>query len=269
MAVKCLVLYCKIVDFFKVIITNRQVTLRMSPLKSCLCQSARKSFQIVALNNIATANSACGYNELAINLELQDYKALRVCQPPVMDQYYSISLRYPHESTRNRETCNETHPYFWRTKESQKTQCVNGSPLKLPVSILKEPYCNVASVLPGSLDQIYNGNWTRCMSVQYCICQLETFDKITKRCTNVSKTTAITTPAPPPTTTNTTATTITTSTTSAKASQSNNNTAIIVGSVFGVFAVLLILLLLHLFRKRDKTKRNASHNKNQEDVCHK
>ena len=218
MAIKCLVLYCKIVDFLKVIIANRQVTLGMSPSKSCLCQSTRKNFQIVALNNKATANSACGYNELAINLELQDYEALRICQPPVMDQYYSISLRHPHESTDNRKTCNETHPYFWKTKESQKTQCVNGSPLKLPESILKEPYCKVASIVPGSHDQIYNENWTRCMSVQYCICQLETFDNTTKRCANVSKTTAITKPAtPPPTTTNTTATTITTTTTSAKA----------------------------------------------------
>ena len=29
---------------------------------------------------------------LAINLETQDYKALGFCQPPVMDQYYSIGL---------------------------------------------------------------------------------------------------------------------------------------------------------------------------------
>ena len=225
----------------------------MPASESCLCPSPTKLFQIVALKDKQKADSACGSdNQLATNLEMQDYKALGICRPPVTDQYYSISLRFPHNDTGKRETCNQTHPYFWKAKESEETQqCVNGSPLKLPESILNYRYCNVASVLPGSLDHIYNGNWTRCMSVQYYICRLKTFDNAIRNCKNVSKTIAITTA------------------TSVKASPSNNNTAIIVGSVFGVFAVLLLLLLLHLFRKRNKTKRNASRTENQEDFCNK
>ena len=210
----------------------------MSVSGSCLCPLPTKLFQIVALKDKQKADSACGSdNQLAANLEMQDYEALGICRPPVSDQFYSISLRFPHKDTGKRKTCNHTHPYFWKAKESEETQqCVNGLPLKLPESILNYRYCNVASVLPGSLDHIYNGSWTHCMSVQYYICRLKTDDNATKSCANVSRTTAMTTA------------------TSAKVSPSNNNTAIIVGSVFGVFAVLLLLLLLHLCRKRNKKK---------------
>ena len=237
----------------------------MSASESCLCSSPTKHFQIVALKNKETSVFACGNDkQLATDLKTQDYEALGICRPPVMDQYYSISLRFPHNNTGKREICNQTHPYFWKALESQETQlCVNGLPLKLPESIVNNRYCYVASVLPGSLDHIYNGNWTRCMSVQYCIRSLEAVDNTIKRCANVSRTIPITTAT---TTTATATTTTTTFTTSAKASPSNNNTGIIVGSVFGIFAVILLLLLLHLFRKRNRTKRNASRNENQENI---
>ena len=216
---------------------------------SCICQSANKKFRIVAHENIKNSTFSCGNdNELAINLETQDYEALGFCQPPVMDQYYSIGLRLPDSNTNNRGICNNSHPYFWRTRRNEDVYCVDGSPLELPRNFSGSRRCNLASVLSGSLDQIYNATWVRCNSVQYSICQLERNASISKFCKNVSISTA-------------TATTTT--------AVSNNSVAIIVGSVLGVFAALFLLLLLRFFRKRKDAKTNSSDNEIHEEVRYK
>ena len=226
--------------------------------KSCVCQSATKKFWVLAFKNIQNVIFPCVNNtEFATNLETQDYEALGFCQPPLTDQYYSIGLRLP----ANRRKCNSSsHPYFWRTRRIEDVHCVDGSPLKLPRNFNGDQRCNLASVSPGSLDQIYNATWTHCNSVQYSICQLEKNASISNFCKNVSTTTAATTAA-----TSTTAATIATATTAL----SNNTTAIIIGSILGVFAVLLFSWLLHFFRKRNNAKRNASDNENHEEVYYK
>ena len=61
--------------------------------KSYVCQSATK-FWVVALKNMGKVSFSCGIDaKLAVNLEIQDYQTLEFCQPPVMDQYYSIGLK--------------------------------------------------------------------------------------------------------------------------------------------------------------------------------
>ena len=223
---------------------------------SCSCQSANKNFRIVALESEKNFFSLCGNdNKVAINLETQDYEALGFCQPPVMNRYYSIGLRLPDINTINRNRCNSSHPYFWRTSSSEEIHCVDGSPLKLPRNFDGDQNCNVASVLPGSLDQIYNATWTRCNSVQYVICQLERNASITDFCKNGLTPTAITTTS---TTTGTTAIKATTTITAL----SNNKTAIIIGSVLGVLVILFLILLLHLIQKRNKANRNSSKKRN-------
>ena len=217
---------------------------------SCVCQSTNKIFRIVAHENTKNSNFLCGNDsEIAINLETQDYEALGLCQPPVMDQYFSIGLRFPDINTDNRGFCNSSHPYFWRTRRNEAIYCVDGSPLELRRNFNGDRRCNLASVLPGSLDQIYNATWTRCNSVQYSICQLERNASIFNFCKNVS--TAI------PSTT--TATTV----------LSSNITAIITGSVLGVFAVIVLLWLLIFFRKRNNLRRNASDHGSDEEVYYK
>ena len=178
-----------------------------------------------------------------------------------MDQYYAIGLRLPDSNATNREICNSSLRYFWRTRESEKVNCVDGSPLQLPISFPGDRRCNLASVLPGSLDQIYNANWTRCNSVQYSICQLERNAYISNFCENASTTTTTTT-----TTTTATTKTATTTTTTATTALSNNSTAIIIGSVLGVFVVFFFSLLLHFFRKKNNAKRKASDNQIYDEV---
>ena len=230
--------------------------------KSCVCQSATKKFWVLAFKNIQNVTFPCRNDtKFATNLETQDYEALGFCQPPVMDQYYPIGLRLPGINTTNRRKCNSSsHPYFWRTRKIEDVHCVDGSPLNLLRNFNGDQRCNLASVSPGSLDQIYNATWVRCNSVQYSICQLERNASISKFCKNVSTTTAATTAA-----TSTTAATNATATTAL----SNNSTAIIIGSILGVFAVLLFSWLLHFFRKRNNAKRNTSGNKNHEEVYYK
>ena len=229
-----------------------QITTEMEIFpQSCACQSATKNFLIVAFENIINSSFPCeNDNELDVFLETEDYQALGFCQPPVMDQYYSIALRLPGANTENRKNCNSSHPYFWRTKINPKLDCVDGSPLKLPRNFDDDQLCNLASVLPGSLDQIYNATWTRCNSVQYSICQLEKNSSVSSFCKNISTTSTATIA--------TTTTTIT--------ALSNNSTAIIIGSVVGAFVILLLVLLLRFFQKRHKTKRNASNKENHEEV---
>ena len=208
---------------------------------SCSCQSAKKTFGIVALENVSNLSILCvNDNELAINLETQDYEALGFCQPPVSDQYYSIALRLPNINSTDSGRCNSSHPYFGHTIMSKEIHCVDGSPLALPRNFDGNKRCNLASVLPGSLNQIYNATWTRCNSVQYFICQIERNASITNFCKNVST---------PKVTTTITA-------------LSNNSTAIIIGSVLGVLVILFLVLLIHLFHKRNKTKTNASKKRN-------
>ena len=243
---------------------NCQFSAKMEVLsKSCVCQSTNKKLRIVAHENFTEGSFLCKNDEFAINLEIQDYEALGFCKPPVMDQYYSIGLRLPDINTNNRGICNSSsHPYFWWTRRNEEIDCVDGSPLKLPRNFDGDRYCNLASVLPGSLDQIYNANWTRCTSVQYSICQLERNASITNFCKNASTPTATTTA-----TSTTTPTATTTVTTAIKATAtitalSNNSTAIIIGSVLGVLVILFLVLLLHLIQKRNKANRNASKKRN-------
>ena len=245
--------------------------------KSCVCQSTNKKFWIVALENKQNLALACGNDsDLVVNLKTQDYKALGFCQPPVVDQYYSIGLKRPHTGTNNSKLCNSSHSYFWRNRRNQKIDCVDGSPLELPK--ISNERCNLASVLPGSLDQNHNANWTRCNSVQYSICELENNASNPNFCKNASTpttptktttTTTLTTPtaptAPAIPTMGTTPTTGTTATTAL----SNNSTAIVVGSALGAFAILFLLWLLHFFRKRNNAKRSASDNEIYEEVYYK
>ena len=229
---------------------NRQLSTKMKVFSNlCLCQSANKIFRIVALKNITKyLNFSCGNDtELAINLETQDYKALGFCQPPVMDQYYSIGLRHPTINFTKSRICNCLRPYFWRNRRTEEIVCVDGSLLELPRNFDKDQYCNLASVLPGSLSQIYDATWTRCNSVQYAICQIERNASITNFCENASTPTATTT--------------ISTKTTTITA-LSKNSAAIIIGSVIGFLFILFLVLLLHLFQKRNKTKTNASKTRN-------
>ena len=220
---------------------------------SYLCQSANKTFGIVALENVSNLSFSCGNdNELAINLETQDYEALGFCQPPVSDQYYSIALRLPNNNSRKSGRCNSSHPYLGSTMTSKEIHCVDGSPLALPRNFDRNKRCNLASVLPGSLNQIYNATWTRCDSAQYVICQIERNASIFNFCKNVSS----------PTATRTTVTTSTATSTTPITALSNNSTAIIIGSVLGVLVILFLVLLLHLFHKRNKTKTNASKKRN-------
>ena len=215
----------------------------------------------MALKNIQNGDFQCPNDtEFAVNLEAQDYEALKFCQPPVTNQYYSIGLRLPGINTKNRQVCNSSsHPYFWRNKRVREIDCVDGSLLELPRNFDGDRLCNFASVLPGSLNQIYNATWTRCTSVQYVICQLERNAAVSGVCENASTTTATTTTTPniakTPTTQTITAITATTQTTT---TLSNNSTVIMIGSVLGVFVVLFLLWLLHFFRNRNNTKRNAS-----------
>ena len=214
---------------------------------SCVCQSANKKFRIVAHESIQNPNLLCRNDtKLAINLETQDYEVLGFCQPPVINQYYSIGLRLPDINATNRARCNSSHPYFWRTRRNEDIYCVDGSPLELLRNFNGDRRCNLASVLPGSLDKIYNATWTRCNSVQYSICQLERNASISNFCKNVSISIETTTTA-----------------------LSNNSTAIIIGSVLGVFAVLFLFLLLLFFRKRNDAKRNPSENGIHEEVYYK
>ena len=234
----------------------------------------------MAFNDIQNLTLHCGNDsKFAINLETQDYEALGFCQPPVMDQYYSIGLRLPNINTMNRRKCNSSHPYFWRTREIEEIDCVDGSPLKLPRNFTGDQRCNLASVLPGSWDQIYNANWTRCNSVQYSVCELENNVSNPNFCKNASTPAATTTTSTPTTpttpTTLTTATTATTGTTvmtgtiATTTALSSNSTAIIIGSVLGVFAVLFLLWLLHFFCKRNNAKRRASDTEIHEEVYYK
>ena len=212
--------------------------------KSCVCQSTYKTFQIVANQNVTDLPFLCvNESKLAINLETQDYEALGFCQPPVMDQYYSVGLRLPNDNSTNSQKCNSSHPYFWSARKTVENiiDCVDSLPLELPGNFDEDERCNLASVLPGSSDQIYNATWTRCNSVQYSICQLEKTASNSNFCENVSTTTAL----------------------------PNNSTAIIIGSVLGVFAVFLFLCLLHLFRKRNNAQRNGSDNEARENVYNK
>ena len=224
--------------------------------KSCVCQSTNKKFWILAFENIQDLSFVCGNDsKIATNLETQDYEALGFCQPPVSDQYYSIGLRLPHINSTNSLRCNSSHPYFGRAARIEG--CVDGSPLELPRNLAGDQRCNLASVLPGLLSQIYNPTWTRCNFVQYAICQLERNAFITDFCKDVSPSTATTTTS----TATTIATTATKATTTTITALSNSSIAIIAGSV-QVFVILLLVMLLHLFQKRNKTNRNASKKRN-------
>ena len=232
---------------------NCQFTTKMILFsKSCICQSAKKKFLMVAFENMQNFFSTCGMDsEIAINLETPDYEALGFCQPPVIDQYYSIGLRLPDVSAKRRRICNSSsHPYFWRNRTSEVKECVDGSPLDLPRNFEKDRRCHLASVSPGSLDQIYNATWTRCNSVQYAVCQSERNASISSVCKNVSTRTA----------------TLTTTTTTAL---SNNSTAIIIGSVSGVFIILFFVLMRLFFQKKNKTKRNVSNQQNHKKAVQK
>ena len=103
--------------------------------------------------------------ELAINLENQDYEAIRFCQPPVVDQYYSIGLRLRDISTTCREKCSNLHSYFWKKRSNKEIDCVNNLPTDFPKNFDGNRYYKLASVFPGRFDQIYNATWTRCTSV--------------------------------------------------------------------------------------------------------
>ena len=244
---------------------------------SCVCRSSGKAFRIMTNENVTDVPSLCGNeSELAVNLNTQDYEALGFCQSPVMGQYFSIGLILPNINASNREICNSSDRYFWRNDSSEEINCVDGLPLELPPSFDEDERCNLVSVLPGSLNQIYNATWTRCNSLQYSICQLESNTSISNLCKNVSTPTAIITTTTATTTTTTTATIITTTTTTtttktttATTALPNNSTAIIIGSVLGVFVVLFFLWLLHFFRKRNNAKRNASENETREEVYYK
>ena len=237
--------------------------------QSCVCQSTNKKFRIAAFNDTKAVALVCRNDfDFATNLETQDYEALGSCQPPVTNQYYAIGLRLPNVNTTNRKECNSSHPYFWRSQRNNKIVCVDGSPLELPRNFSGDQRCNLASVLPGSLQQIYNATWTRCPSVQYSICQLENNTSISGFCKNASTPTTTTTTSTP--TTPTTSTTPTTTGTIATATAlSSNSTAIIIGSALGVLAVLFLLWLLHFFRKRNNARRSASDNEIHEEVYYK
>ena len=212
-------------------------------VNSCVCQTTNQKLRIVANQNVTDLTLLCGNDKLATNLDTQDYEVLGFCQPPVVNQYYSVGLRHPNINSTNSGTCNSSHRYFWsaRKDEGNDINCVDGLPLELPRNFDGDRRCNLASVLPGSSNQIYNAKWTRCNSLQYSICQLEKNASVSNFCENVSTTTAL----------------------------PNHSTAIIIGSVLGVFAVLFFLWLMHFFRKRNNSKRNASENENHEEVYNK
>ena len=229
----------------------------------CYCPSGNKSWLLAARANNRQLQDACnnfGNGLLATELESQDYKALGMCIPPVMEQYYSIGLNLLNENRRNK-TCNASHPYVWNDGDDENDQrCVNGQPLMLPNSFPNDNLCHVASIKPGSLDLINNASWTRCNSLQSLICQVDSVNSSITFCKNVSTTTIETKQ------TSSSMSTTTTATTPATAITSNNSTPVIVGSISGVSLILLFLLLLFIFYKRVKTKRNASNNENQEKV---
>ena len=220
---------------------------------SCYCPSGNKSWLLVARINNRQLQDACnnfGNGLLATELESQDYQALGMCIPPIMEQYYSIGLNLLNKDNRN-DKCNDSHPYVWNDGDNGNHQrCVNGQPLMLPTSFPNDTLCHVASIKPGSLDLANNASWTRCDSLQSFICQVESVNSSITFCENVSTTTMP-------------------KTISAPAIISNNNTPIIVGSILGVSLILLSLLLLVIFYKRVKTKRNASNKENQEKVYYK
>ena len=231
----------------------------------CFCPSGNKTLLLVARSNAVPFGNACTYvgtgRQLATELESEDYKALGICMPPEMEQYYSIGLTLPNESNRN---CSDSHPYNWNRGLGGIVQrCVNSEPLIFPNTFPQDTRCHVASIKPGSLDGIYSATWTRCDSLQYFICQVEAVNSSATRCENAS-TTRIETKH-----TSLSISTTTLVTTPATAITSNNSTAIIVGSILGVSVVLLFLLLSFIFYKKIKGKRNASNNKNQEAVHYK
>ena len=205
---------------------------------------------LVARNNTLRLPDACPNigtgRQLATELESQDYKALGVCMPPVMKQYYSLGLNLRNKDNRN---CNKSHPYLWNPGNGgYNKRCVNGQPLMFPNGFPNDTRCHVASIKPGSLDLVDDATWTRCNSLQYYICQVEADNFNITSCENVSSTKIET---------------------KQTAIMSNNSIAIILGPVLGVSAVLLFLLLLFIFYKKVKRKRNAPNNENQEEVYYK
>ena len=223
---------------------------------SCYCPSGNKSLLLVARNDTKGFSNACdniGTGLLATELETQDYQALGICRPPVMEQYYSIGLTLPNEMHRN---CSESHRYNWNPGNGGGgPRCVNGQPLLLPTSFPNSTRCHLASIKPGSFDLIYNANWTRCPTLQYYICQGEAVKSNISPCENVPTTRIETKQISLPMSTTATVTT--------------PETTIIVVSVLGVSVVLLFLLLLFIFYKKVKRKRNASNYDNQEEVYYK
>ena len=226
--------------------------------KSCYCPSGNQPLLLVARNDTDTIkiSNACnniGTGLLATELEAQDYQALGICRPPVMEQYYSIGLILPNAMHRNRsKSCR----YNWSPGNAgDARRCVNGQPLILPTSFPDSNHCHSASIKPGSFDLIYNATWTRCRFLQYYICQVEADKSNIIPCENVS-TPRIETKQ-------------TSSSMSTTATVATSETAIIVVSVLAVSVVQLFLLLLFIFYKKVKRKRNAPDDENQEEVYYK
>jgi len=227
---------------------------------ACVCHSENN--KIFLLNNKTNSLlNACRYigGFPAARLEKQDYEHLERCLPPEPNTEYSIRLIF--HRNRTMHGCNNTYPFYWVFGNDTRT-CVDGKPLNLPVEFTFNNNCNVATVRPGSSNNIFNNvSWTPCAKEQHFICQLEAKNERKKlpRC-NIILTTARNTKA----TTRTPAST--NCTPRVKETPLTISTATIVGSVVGICVILLILVLFYLLYKRNQAKKSTPKNQTQEDV---
>ena len=142
---------------------------------TCLCSASGKHFLMVGsdhnLDYVGMRNK-CNKTggRLAAELIGNDYEIINNCIPTNQRQNYNVGLVFYPDS---RTEChnNSKTPYYWGSLPSEQRSCVNGAPLKLRIPTSAE--CQLASVIPGSSQEIYhNVSWRLCNESEPYICQI-------------------------------------------------------------------------------------------------
>ena len=147
---------------------------------TCLCSASGKHFLLVGSDhnlNYDDIRNECNKTggRLAVELFKNDYEIINNCIPTNQHQNYKVGLVYNPDSVTECHDKNET-PYYWGILPRELRSCVNGTPLKLQIP--KSAECHLASVIPGSSQEIYrNVSWRPCYEPEPYICQIYEFEQ--------------------------------------------------------------------------------------------
>ena len=225
---------------------------------TCLCSASGKHFLLVGSDHnldFVGMKNECNKTggRLAAELVENDYEIINSCIPTNQRQNYKVGLVFYPDS---RTVChnNSKTPYYWGSLPRELRSCVNGAPLKLRIPTSAE--CHLASVIPGSSQEIYNNvSWRLCNESEPYICQIYEFEErqtITSfpLCDRVVSATYLHSATPTSKSFNSTSAIFT-------AANMPQNIASVVGAAVASFIVVLLIGLLVFRRYRRHRQKKA------------